>query len=395
MFRHGAREPTGVSGGMDDFGEPWHNIGELTPAGRRMHFLLGLRNRHVYKDFVDNSKIDGSVFIRSSDYNRTIESVQSQMQGFFPPGTGATLNHKTEMLAHPFIDSPIGNGWNNNEWAKLLQGDTIFHRVETFPVHLFERQNPLYEFFYNPYSCKPYWPMSQENIKSAKIQNWMKNFKANHGEKWMKMTGNNSTAALDNYWYLFKLMDSFISDMYDGRELKKAKKFGFDIKEMNQTAFEFAENDIMIQFNGDKEGFFARWSMSILWKEAIEFMERRIAADNAGQMNHYHGYNHPKFVFFSTHDVTVGSGLTVLNRAFGFKKYYTTFAADLFFELHRTDKGKYNVVVKYQSLTLGTVSFEEFKAKLGEQFLTNDQIQQKCGFEVPEFFLHPKWASHH
>jgi len=395
MFRHGAREPTAVQGGIDEFGEKWNNSGELTPAGKRMHFLLGIRNRYVYQNFTTNSKIDGSVFIRSTDYNRTIESVQSQMQGFFPPGTGAVMNRKTELLAHPFIDPPTGNGWNDNDWSQILQGNSILDRVETFPVHLFERQNPMYDFFYNPYNCKPYWGMSQENIKHPKIQTWMKNFKAQFGEKWMHMTGNNSTAKLDNYWYLFGLMDSYISDMYDGRALNKARKFGIDIEAMNRTAFEFAENDILIQFNGDKEAFFARWTISVLWREAIEFMERRIAADNEGKMDYYHGYSHPRFAFFSTHDVTVGSGLTVLNRAFGFHKYYTTFASDIFLELHRTNKGNYNVVVRYQSLTLGTVPFDQFKAKLGKLFMTNDEIQKICGFEVPEMFLHPTWGHHH
>lgn len=396
MFRHGAREPTGVHGGVDDFGEKWSHIGELTPAGKRMQYLLGLRNRHVYANFTTSAREDGSVYIRSTDYNRTIESVEAQMHGMFPPGSAVELkNDKVRDLAHPFIDDPQGHGWLDNSWSKELNKQTIKDRVETFPIHLFERNNPLYAFFYNPYPCAPIKGMSKANIAGEKIQSWMKKFKADYGEKWMKMTGNNSTADLDNYWYVFKLIDSYISDIYDGRELKHAKEHGIDLKAMNETAFEFVHNDILIQFNGDPEGFFARWTASVMWPEVIYWMEKRIEADNNGHHDDYHGYQYPRFAFFSTHDVTVGSGLTVLNRAFGFKKYYTPFASDIFFELWRNENGEYHVTVKYQSLTLGTVPFSEFKEKLEAQFYTFEEIQKRCEMHIDEIFLHPTWSRGH
>jgi hypothetical protein len=110
QFRHGARSPTHLDENKnDDWGENWPNPGELTEVGKRMHFLLGLRNRQVYKSFTTRHKLDGSVYIRSTDYNRTIESVQSQMQGFFPPGTASLIKTKAaRAIAHPFIDDPRG-----------------------------------------------------------------------------------------------------------------------------------------------------------------------------------------------------------------------------------------------------------------------------------------------
>jgi len=384
MFRHGAREPTAIKNNVDEFGEKWLTPGELTPVGKRMHFLLGLRNREVYRNFTTRAKIDGSVFIRSTDYNRTMESVQAQMQGFFPPGSAALLhNQKLSDIAHPFMDDPRGQNWKS--FGRHLNLRSIVHRVETFPVHLFSRDDPFNQFFYNPYACKPYLQMSQENIKRPVIQDFMKKFKEEYGARMSNMTGK-PIETLDNYWYLFGLFDSYISDVYDGRELKKPKEFGIDLEKFNRTAFEFAENDIITQFNGDVEYFFARWTVSILWPEVIAFMERRIAADKEGKMI-YTGYELPRFVFFSTHDVTVGSGLTVLNRAFGFKKYYTPFASDLFFELHRKTNGEYEVYVKYQSLTLGVVPFGEFKEKLEKQFLTREQIAEKCGWHPDESFM--------
>jgi len=387
MFRHGARQPTAIKGGIDEFGEKWDAPGELTAAGKRMHFLLGLRNRQVYRHFATNSRLEGSVYVRSSDYNRTIESVESQMQGFFPPGTGELIkNLKTRKFAHPFIDDPTGKNWNGfNKWLGMR---TMKGRTETVPVHLFNKANQFNQFFYHPYDCKPYPGMSKSNIAEPVIQNFIKNFKAKYGETMMKMTGRTNTDFLNSYWYLFGMFDSFISDMYDGRAMKKAIEHKIDLQDFNRTAFEFAQNDILTQFNGDKDAFFARWTASILWPEVINWMENRIKADKAGDYS-YKGYPTPRFAFFSTHDVTVGSGLTVLHRAFGTPLYYTPFASDIFFELHSAKNGTFYVYIKYQSLTMKVVPFDEFKEKLEKQFMTRDEIMNICGFkkEQMHYFL--------
>jgi hypothetical protein len=394
MFRHGARQPTAIKNGVDIFGEHWDAPGELTAAGRRMQFLLGSRNREVYGDFVTKNRIGGSVFVRASDFNRTIESVLSQMQGFFPPGSADLIaNEKTRKFAHPFIDSPYGSNWTNvDSWLGMR---SLKSRVETVPVHLFSRVNRFNNIFYAPYSCKPVLGMSKGNIQKPVIQDFITKNIAKWGKILQQLAGKEDTEFLKSYWYLFSMFDSFISDMYDGRNLTKAIDAGLDLQAFNKTAFEFAKNDILVQFNGDKESFFARWTMSILWPEVIGWMEARIAADKSGD-EEFKGYKLPRFAFFSTHDVTVGSGLVVLNRAFGTPLYYTPFASDIFFELHRNDKGEYKVHIKYQNLTLAVKSFEEFKTKLEAQFYTREQIMETCGWDTEEmhYFL-PENQPHH
>merc|ERR1711957_414470 len=172
---------------------------------------------------------------------RTIESVLSQMQGFFPPGTGELIaNEKTEKLAHPFIDDPSGDNWQGVEpWLGMR---TIKDRADQF-----------HNVFYHPYACKVYYPMSVANIKKPVIQDFMKNFIAKYGKVMMEMTGRKDMKFLESYWYLFGMFDSFISDMYDGRDMKKPLAHGIDLQAFNKTAFEFAKNDILTQFNGDKE----------------------------------------------------------------------------------------------------------------------------------------------
>jgi len=394
MFRHGARQPTAIKGGVDEFGELWDAPGELTAAGKRMQFLLGMRNRIVYKKFADYRREEGSVFVRSTDYNRTIESVLSQMQGFFPPGVGELIaNEQTRKFAHPFINDPLHSGWKKQN--KFLGMRTIMNRIETVPVHLFNKENQFNQVFYHPYDCKPYPGMSKKNIDMPVIQNFIKSFIGKYGDVMMKMTGRKDKKFLESYWYLFGMFDSFISDMYDGRDMKKPLAHGIDLQAFNRTAFEFAKNDILTQFNGDEEGFFARWTVSILWPEVIAWMESRMAADKAGDLS-FHGYHLPRFAFFSTHDVTVGSALIVLNRAFGTPLYYTPFASDVFFELHSDKDGNYKVHIKYQNLTLAVKPFAEFKSKLEAQFYTREQIIKRCGYseEGMHYFMPGNGVQH-
>merc|ERR1712222_290217 len=100
----------------------------------------------------------------------------------------------------------------------------------------------------------------------------------------------------------------------------------------------------MGQFNGDEEGFFARWTVSILWPEVIAWMESRMAADKAGDLS-FHGYHLPRFAFFST---------------------------------------------------LAVKPFAEFKSKLEAQFYTREQIIKRCGYseEGMHYFMPGNGVQH-
>jgi hypothetical protein len=376
MFRHGNRSPIKIYNNTDFLGKKWSNGGELTPAGRRLQFLLGLRNRKVYEKFMDKTKIDGSIYIKSSDYNRTIESVQSQMHGFFPPGTAEKIrNLKAKKLAHPFIDAPENEDWDT--LGKKYGLDAIQYGIETFPIHIFSRNDPYYQFLYDYTACN-LKHIYEENRKKPQIQEFLKNFEEKYAEKLAKMT-NQTIEKFMEFNFLLGFMDSFISDIYDGRDLSKFENFGIDLKIFNNTVFEFSRIFILDIVNGDEEAFVARWAISMFWPEVISFMERRIEAD-LNKNFEYKDYILPKFVFFSLHDDNIGSALTVLNRAFGFKKFYTPFGANLFFELNENSNKEYSVSIKYQSLLLGNVLFKDFKEKLESQFLTKKQIKDRCGF---------------
>jgi hypothetical protein len=375
MFRHGARSPVGLDEKKkDDFGEYWANPGELTPVGMRMHYMLGLRNRDNYGKFIPKTW-DTSIFIRSSDYNRTMQSVQSQLQGFFEAGNGHKLTKfqkKTAFAINEYKGKLAGYQNKAGDFA-------IKNGIQVFPVHLFNKANPLFSFFYHPFKCEPYAGMLEENRSGCVIKTFFEKYVAQYGKQLETLIGKTPDQIKKDYMLTFSMMDSFISDLQDGRELKKAKEAKIDLEAYNKTAYEFSEIDIMNNWNGDEKGFFARWTCSALFPEVLAWMDNRIAADEAGNKD-YSGYKLPRMGIFSTHDVTVGSALTCFNIAFATPKYYTPYACDLFLELHVNKKGKWNVTLKYNGHKLGKWSHHEFKTKLQSILMTEDEISETCKF---------------
>lgn len=71
------------------------NPGKLTDVGKHQLYLLGRQLGYKYiqiAHFISNSYQTNEIFVRSSGLNRTIESVQGFLSGFYNPGTGPRLN---------------------------------------------------------------------------------------------------------------------------------------------------------------------------------------------------------------------------------------------------------------------------------------------------------------
>lgn len=124
VFRHGARFP--IYAELDNYssyartgqieGTDARNSGELTKEGKRMHYLLG---KIIYGQYWQALELpitynSSLIYVKSTDVNRTIESVQSHLAGLLENVTQLKLDDKQAGLAVPFwndgdlIDSPPG-----------------------------------------------------------------------------------------------------------------------------------------------------------------------------------------------------------------------------------------------------------------------------------------------
>ena len=388
IFRHGARAPeNGVSKGVDMLGETWNSPGELTPVGMRMHFLLGTRNRAKYSSFVGTTYNPNNIYIRSSDFNRTMMSVQSQLQGWFPSGTGPVLTENQQAVAFP----KIGQNWGTFQLSSI-GANAIQSQVQTFPVHLFVERDTKFFFFYHSLfevcpSLKDYFA---NNAKATEISTFMSTFKTNYGEKLRLALGKTDTKFLDDYHTLFVLFDTFIAGYFEDKKFTKLTAQGIDLQAFNQTAFEFAALDILKYYNGGAELYLPKFTVSAFLDEILFWMDKRIALDVSGDKGNY-GYQSPRLALFSTHDVTLGSFLNYLKSVMGTNVYYTPFASSLFFELTSdpnttiTGEANYKVSINFNdNILVENMSYADFKAKMKSGYMTYDEIMAYCN-DVPVF----------
>jgi hypothetical protein len=313
-------------------------------------------------------------------------SAQSQLKGIFPSSTGPSLNGRQIRIAIPPTND---HGYIKDQ--KDLGKGALPDRQQIFPVHLWVEGNPMHFLFYNPYLCSPLKAIFLKNQNSPRFSEWFSNFEKNWGPRLRKALGiaDVNYFSLKNYMNLFKVMDHFVSDFTEGKPLKKLTDAGIDLDKFNITAYEFHYNDILYNYNGvGGDQTFSRISMSILLPEVINWMQNRIDADISGNEDNSN-YKLPKLAMFSTHDVTLGSVLSIIQPLFNIKTYYyTPFASSFFFELSRNSKERgnrlkaedYSIKIIFNDHDMGTIKFPEFKRKILGALWSRDQIFQFCGF---------------
>jgi hypothetical protein len=120
VFRHGARYPIYPNAyDGSHIAQAEHSVGELTTQGKAMHYMLG---KMLYRDywgklFGQNTRYNQSKFyFKSTDVNRTIESVQAQLMGVFEETEALTLSESDLKLSLPAwnytLDCEAGTHFN-------------------------------------------------------------------------------------------------------------------------------------------------------------------------------------------------------------------------------------------------------------------------------------------
>lgn len=107
LIRHGDRTP------VIELPKAIHHwqvpLGELTPIGMKQEYLLGrsMRKRYVEEyHLLPKHYHNEMMYVRSSDFNRTLMSAQCFLLGLYPIGTGAYKSHSRISLL-PFGFQPI------------------------------------------------------------------------------------------------------------------------------------------------------------------------------------------------------------------------------------------------------------------------------------------------
>lgn len=108
IIRHGDRTPFAeIKSTKITYKWPL-GTGELTPIGMHQEFMLGgeMRARYVEKyKLLPPVYQNNTVYVLSTDFNRTITSAVCLLAGLYPPGTGPVMQDENPAL--PFAYQPI------------------------------------------------------------------------------------------------------------------------------------------------------------------------------------------------------------------------------------------------------------------------------------------------
>ena len=177
VFRHGARGP--IYGANDVWG---NYVGQLTPVGMRMHYLLGVALKDKYPHLL--GKYDpAKIIIRSTNYNRTIMSAYSQLYGIYGgTGPGFTGAHADVLSIPPYADYD-----SNNTMRNLTNDAALPGKFQVLPLHVDSLTTD--KLLRGSEGCPPSWdPWSFENLGDEETASVFKNDLAEISKK-MKAAG--------------------------------------------------------------------------------------------------------------------------------------------------------------------------------------------------------------
>lgn len=108
IIRHGDRTPIVPLGSVN---YQWQEgPGQLTAEGMQQEYKMGLLFRKKYVEqehLLPDHYEPGTMYVRSTDYDRTLMSAQSLLMGLYPPGTGPNSSDSIPALPHAFQPIPI------------------------------------------------------------------------------------------------------------------------------------------------------------------------------------------------------------------------------------------------------------------------------------------------
>lgn len=366
-FRHGARSPIFlINSTTDMMGGNWLLNGELTNLGKKQHYKLGLKNRERYANFISDEYDPKEVVIYSTYFNRTINSVQSQLMGFYNNVSYFNFN---------YIDI------NDNESEDLNE---IIP-----PINLFfdNKQIGLNE---NSYDVK-YEKTYRNHFDCTYIRNQIIKNKKESNEI---INSIHNDFLKEYYDFLIKefafvikgkikmikgfdhFCDVYISIYYDEDNkhiLNKFEENGKNATRLREICVNYLYNHFVHIRNGGHAINNAIISISPIIKRITNWMEIRINKNN----NYTADYEEPKFVLFSGHDSTLFEMQHFLKNAFNIEFEYTEFASTQLFEIRKYGDQFY-VEVYYNDRLKMNITYEEFKKGIENNVMSDKAIYDIC-----------------
>ena len=386
--RHGARSPySGLKNGIDVYKEKWYiERNELSNLGKRQLYLLGVKARKRYIEtynLLNKEYNPQEIYIRSTDHNRTIESIYSYLQGLYPSGTGYRIKEKV-YNNRSLIFPP--NKKYYEEFEKIIKDynmsinrEALPFQMTLEPIHIFYK--PSHEFeLYDPDICTTLYDSFVKQNEREEIKDYANDIiNATNGLLIdLEPNAQNETYFYD-YWNLYKYTDNFICDDTDNRGFEEMKN---NFTYVNDTILEnlkikskkFLEEDSILTNNWVNLSIVGT---SYTMHSLLNWMEKAINNSKSGIDNNY-----IKFVIYSAHDSSVGNIEGFMKYAFNTSIEFADFADSRFFELYTTDDKNYKVrYLKGDDTAKLDIDFDEFKNVVNNKTWSDKEVNEFCHFK--------------
>lgn len=384
MNRHGARAPyLGVKNGIDVYKEEWKQIEELSNVGRRQLYLLGTK---VRKRYIDEYKLlseiynPQEIYIKSTDSNRTIESIYSFLQGLYPSGTGPLINEKV-INNKTIIYPPNKKYFENFDNITNIYNMTNFalpFKMSIEPIHLFYKKNHELELYDTRY-CLGHKERYEQLQRREEILNLADNIMNDTNKMFMELEQTLNETFLYDYWTFYKYMDGFLCDDTDIRKFDYIRKTYNEniVGILRNYSKQFLDMDYFGTNFPESQREIGIVASSFTFHSIIHWMEKAIYAYK-NKKNHY-----LKYTIFSAHDSTIGSLESFMRLAFGKEMDDCTFADSRYFELYIDEKDdEYKVrYLKGDSTIKLNVNYEEFKNIVNNITWSDEKVTEFCQIE--------------
>nr|XP_002130958.1 prostatic acid phosphatase-like [Ciona intestinalis] len=283
LWRHGARSAI-HSYKNDPFNQTmWpQGFGQLTQIGMHQHYELGSYLKQRYNTLLSRRYNRSEIYIRSTDFDRTLMSAESNMAGLFPPEGKQKWNG------------------TNTSWqpVPIHTVPKILDSLLLAPIITCPKLQQLHEKTYS-------------SLEYIELQNKYTEFLKN-----ISFWSGNDNVNLTSSW---NVLDTLITEKTQGKTLPL-----WASDAVMDKLHEIAALDILIRFSG----------MNSKYREDIG----RIVAGNLIKQivtninNSINGSESYKVIAYSAHDTTIGSLLVALD---SFNNRLPPFAACVMIEVYK------------------------------------------------------------
>lgn len=381
-FRHGARGPyiaVDPKTNLDFIGEKWEGLGELTPLGMRMLYLLGISTKKRYSNFLSKTYNPNEIYITSTNVNRTIISTNSFLKGLYNNFSSVNLT-KTQINRGKILNTNYSKYINSK--IIELENYSIQNGESMIPVHIFDRSKlefGLYEVGNCP-GIDKYKKNNQNRQEVIDIyEEIIKHTNDTFGEyiyDFMKVT--NDTRYLWNKTNNYYIADTFFSNYFNGKEMKHIKETGINMEEFYRNSLNVTYIDTYYSEFGIPSTDTVYISVSPMLRNMLNYIDLRIKLDKKNKPDEITP-NSPRFVVLSGHDTSMAPIDIFIQSEFGIEFSMATYASNQIIELWKNGTtGRYSIHYLFNQELKGVFEYESFREKINSKIYNPSEIKEIC-----------------